>query len=86
MNRKVDDIKKDFLTKLQRQNASILSSSLDEDLVPDLTVLDPEMMSELLFFGQKLRETLFTFPKSFPFHFDEFFHKPHFTVLGIFQS
>ena len=63
MNRKVDDIKKDFLTKLQRQNASILSSSLDEDLVPDLTVLDPEMMSELLFFGQKLRETLFTFPK-----------------------
>ena len=45
-SKKVEDIKKDFLSKLQRQNASLLSSSLDDDLVPDMTVLDPEMMSK----------------------------------------
>ena len=44
--KKVDDMKKDFLSKLQRQNASILSSSFDDDLVHDMTVLDPEMMSK----------------------------------------
>ena len=55
-SKKVEDIKKDFLSKLQRQNASLLSSSLDDDLVPDMTVLDPEMMSKIYyeFFDQKL--------------------------------
>ena len=55
-SKKVEDIKKDFLSKLQRQNASLLSSSLDDDLVPDMTVLDPEMMSKIYyeFLVQKL--------------------------------
>ena len=55
-SKKVEDIKKDFLSKLQRQNASLLSSSLDDDLVPDMTVLDPEMMSKIYneFLEQKL--------------------------------
>ena len=44
--KKVDDMKKDFLSKLQRQNASILSSSFDDDLVPDISVLDPEFLTD----------------------------------------
>ena len=45
-------MKKEFLSKLQRQNASLLTSSVeeednDEELgVPDLTILDPDMMGK----------------------------------------
>ena len=44
-------MKKEFLNKLQRQNASLLTSSVeeedDEELgVPDLTILDPDMMGK----------------------------------------
>ena len=44
-------MKKEFLNKLQRQNASLLTSSVEEDNdealgVPDLTILDPDMMGK----------------------------------------
>ena len=61
--KKVDDMKKDFLSKLQRQNASILSSSFDDDLVPDMTVLDPEMMSKYLRYSCPLVLILYVFMK-----------------------
>ena len=43
-------MKKEFLSKLQRQNASLLTSSVeeedddDETQIPDLTILDPALM------------------------------------------
>ena len=45
-------MKKEFLSKLQRQNASLLTSSVEEEDndealgVPDLTILDPDMMGK----------------------------------------
>ena len=49
--RPVEDMKKEFLNKLQRQNASLLNSSVEEDeeelQVPDLTILDPDMMGKV---------------------------------------
>ena len=48
-------MKKEFLSKLQRQNASLLTSSVeeeedDESQIPDLTILDPAMMGMLIRF------------------------------------
>ncbi len=62
-SRPIEEMKKEFLAKLQRQNAStLLSSSLEEDeanQVPDLTILDPELMAmekvDLLVYIQKLK-------------------------------
>ena len=53
--RPVQDMKKEFLSKLQRQNASLLTSSVeeeedDESQIPDLTILDPTMMGILISF------------------------------------
>ena len=49
--RPLEDVKQEFLTKLQRQNASLLSSSLEEDdeelQVPDLSLMDPYMMGNI---------------------------------------
>ena len=49
--RPVEDMKKEFLNKLQRQNASLLNSSVEEDdeelQAPDLTILDPDMMGKV---------------------------------------
>ena len=48
----MEDMKKEFLSKLQRQNASLLTSSVEEEDndealgVPDLTILDPDMMGK----------------------------------------
>ena len=47
--RPLEDMKKEFLSKLQRQNASLLasSSSLSEDFnIPDMTTLDPDLMGK----------------------------------------
>ena len=50
--RPMEDMKKEFLSKLQRQNASLLTSSVEEEDndealgVPDLTILDPDMMGK----------------------------------------
>ena len=68
--KKVEDIKKDFLSKLQRQNASLLSSSLDEELVPDMTVLDPEMMSKISYTCFVVFFIIFSI---FPQYFFQFF-------------
>ena len=49
--RPLEDMKKEFLSKLQRQNASLLasSSSLSEDFnIPDMTTLDPDLMGTFL--------------------------------------
>ena len=64
IEKELEDMKKEFLSKLERQNASILSSLDDEDdfHVPDMAILDPELMAmeklDLLVHVQKIQMEL----------------------------